>query len=75
VPAIPQLSIRFILQGRPQRPVRNSFYHLVGAGEQRRDLFEHHIGALQERFRNGEAYRLRSLEIDGQLELRGLLNG
>jgi hypothetical protein len=34
VPAIPQLSIRFILQGRPQRPVRNSFDHLVGKREQ-----------------------------------------
>ena len=35
--------------------------------------FEHCIGAQQERFRNREAHDLRSLQVDGQLELRGLL--
>src|ERR1700682_6261707 len=37
--------------------------------------FEHCIRAQQERFWNLEAYGLRRLEIDGQLELGGLLNG
>jgi hypothetical protein len=31
-------------------------------------LFDHLIGALQERLRDGEAKRLRGLEIDDQLE-------
>src|SRR5438477_7471976 len=38
-------------------------------------LFEHCVGALQERSRDREANGFRSLEIDGQLELRGLLYG
>ena len=44
------LTTRFILQGRPQRPVRNSLDHLVG-------------GRLQ-RERNYQAERMRRLEID-----------
>src|SRR5215471_181520 len=44
-----------------QRPVRNSFDHLVGEREQP--------------VRNLEAKRLRGLEIDGQFELRWPLNG
>jgi hypothetical protein len=37
--------------------------------------FEQDVGAQQKRFGNREAHSLRSLEIDGQLELRGLLYG
>jgi hypothetical protein len=61
VPAIPQLSIRFILQGRPQRPVRNSFDHLVGASEQR------------DRQRV-QAERLGGFQIDDQVELGRVLH-
>src|SRR5262245_49287826 len=35
----------------------------------------HLIRPCEERRRNGQAERLRSLEIDDQLELRGLLHG
>jgi hypothetical protein len=35
--------------------------------------FEHCVGAQEKRFWNREAHGLRSLEIDGQLEFRGLL--
>jgi hypothetical protein len=37
-------------------------------------LFDQRVGALQKLFWNCEAYGLRSFEIDGQIELRGLLN-
>ena len=36
--------------------------------------FEQCVGALQKLFWNCKAYDLRSLKIDGQFELRGLLN-
>src|SRR5262245_13123593 len=48
----------FILQGRPQRPVRNSLDHLVGEREQ--------LG------RDFEAEPLRGPEIDDKVELCGL---
>jgi hypothetical protein len=35
---------------------------------------DHLVGAQQERLRNGEPERLGGLEIDGQIELRGLLH-
>ncbi len=38
-------------------------------------LFEHCVGAQQERFRNRETHGLRSLEIDDELVFRGLLDG
>ena len=38
-------------------------------------LFEHCVGAQQERLRNREANGFCSLEIDGQLEFRRLLYG
>ena len=37
-------------------------------------LFDHLIGALQERLRDGEAERLGGLEIDDQLEFRRWLD-
>ena len=40
----------FILQGRPQRPVRNSLDHLVGAG--------------QERFGDRQSERLGGSQVD-----------
>src|SRR5437870_2220459 len=42
----------------------HSFNHLVRTSRQCRSLFEHCVGAQQERFRNREAHGLRSLEID-----------
>jgi hypothetical protein len=39
----------------------------------RRARFEHSIRAQQKRLWKRETHGLRSLEIDGQLELRGLL--
>src|SRR5258706_13472358 len=39
------------------------------------DLFDHLIRPEQERFRDGQAEGLGGLEIDDQLELRGLLHG
>ena len=36
--------------------------------------FEQCVGALQKLLWNCKAYGLRSLKIDGQFELRGLLN-
>ena len=38
-------------------------------------LFDHLIGTSKQRWRHGEAECLGSLEIDGQLELGGLLDG
>jgi hypothetical protein len=35
--------------------------------------FKQRVGAKQKRFWNHEAYGLRSLQVDGQLELRRLL--
>jgi hypothetical protein len=37
-------------------------------------LFDHPVGAQVKRFRNNEAPRLGGLEIDNQLDLRGLLD-
>ena len=36
-------------------------------------LFEQRVSSMQERLWNCEAHRLRSLQVDGQLELRRLL--
>jgi hypothetical protein len=36
-------------------------------------LFEQCVGSVQERFTNCEAHGLGSLQVNGQLELRGLL--
>src|SRR5215467_6666833 len=47
----------FILQGRPQRPVRNSLDHLVGDGEQP--------------VRNLEDERLGGFDVDGKIKLGG----
>ena len=41
----------------------------------REPSFEHCVGAQHKRFRYRQPHGLRSLEIDGQLELRGLLYG
>ena len=38
-------------------------------------FIRHFVGAGKEGFRNRGAHSLRCLEIDGQLELRGLLYG
>jgi hypothetical protein len=38
-------------------------------------LINHLVGAREEGFRDREAHSLRSSEIDGQFELRGLLDG
>jgi hypothetical protein len=38
-------------------------------------LFDHLIRSEQKRRRDGQAQRLGGLEVDHQLELRGLLNG
>jgi hypothetical protein len=38
-------------------------------------LFDHLIGADQQRLRDGEAQCARRLAVDNQLELRGLLDG
>jgi hypothetical protein len=51
-----------------------SLDHLVRTGRQCRSLFEYGVGTQQKRIRNREANGLRSLEIDDQLELCGLLN-
>ena len=45
------------------------------AAQQKGSLFDQRVGAQQELFRNREVNCLRSLEIDDQLELRGLFYG
>jgi hypothetical protein len=45
------------------------------AGRVGRALFDDVVGSLQHRRRYREADRLRGLEVDRQLELRGLLDG
>jgi hypothetical protein len=37
-------------------------------------LFDHLVGAAEKRDWKGEAERLRGLEIDGQLDFRGLMD-
>jgi hypothetical protein len=43
--------------------------------QQRQRLFDHLVGAGEQRVRHGEAERFGGLEIDHQLELGRLLNG
>jgi hypothetical protein len=38
------------------------------------NLFDDGVGAQQERFRDGNTYGFRGLEIDREIELRGLLD-
>ena len=45
------------------------------APQQIASLFDHLIGTSKQRWRHGEAECLGGLEIDGQLELGGLLDG
>jgi hypothetical protein len=45
------------------------------APQQKASLFDHLVGALQERLRNCQTEGLRGLEIDGKFELGRLLNG
>src|SRR5712692_5238034 len=58
-------------RGPPQRELRHPSIttlpsHQIAAS------FEHYVGAQQKRLGNLEADCLRSLELDGQLEVRGL---
>jgi hypothetical protein len=53
-----------------ERPARWSV--MLGS---RPSLLDDLIGPLQERLRDGESDRLRGLEVDNEVELRGLLDG
>jgi hypothetical protein len=49
---------------------------LIGTAPPRDNAsFDYLVGAGEDRLRNGEAERLRRLEVDDQLELSGLLDG
>src|SRR5882724_144904 len=44
------------------------------APQQTASLFDHHVGTSEQRRRNSEAHRLRSLEVDAQGKMRRLLD-
>jgi hypothetical protein len=62
---------RRLLRADGERPGRRA----AEQSDKRACSFDHFVGAGKEGFRNRGAHSLRCLEIDGQLELRGLLYG
>jgi hypothetical protein len=66
-PAASALPAAGALRARRERPGRSA--------AEKRDSFDHLVGAREHGRRHLEAERLRGLEIDGQFEFRGLLHG